>query len=96
MFRTIFNATSHAHSGALTTNQFLPFESIVVILSHFAILFPTKVWLLTLKALVVRELVKSVGFDVLIVNIRRVVKLLILVQIFEFSSIQSLFYHNFL
>jgi hypothetical protein len=59
MLGAVLDAPAYTYRRALTANQFLLFEVLVVTLSCFAVLHSTEVGVRTLEAHVIRKLVQS-------------------------------------
>ena len=62
----IFNTTTHTDGGTFSTYQLFLLEILIIILSRFAVLHSSKVWVIAFKALVIGESLHSEAMQIII------------------------------
>ena len=87
----VLDAAAHGQCRALTANQLLFFEVLIVVLSCLTILHTSKVGIGTLEALVIRKLVQGKLLQVVEEPIVFFRKSLGLVEVLELCSLQCFF-----
>jgi hypothetical protein len=62
MFFAVFDATAYSYCCAFSTDEFLLFKTVVVILSRFTIFHASEVGVLAFETHIIRKLVKRKPF----------------------------------
>ncbi len=91
VFGTVLDASADAYGRALATDEFLRLE-IAIFLTLFAIFHATEIGFLAFEADVIGELVESVGFEVVVVDVFGILQPRCLVYILVLSSLQGHLY----
>jgi hypothetical protein len=90
MFRTVLDSATHAHGRAFSANQLLFLKVLIIVLGRFTIFHSSEVWLRAFEAAVVRELVESKSFQIVVKTVAWLFKPLALVEVLELCALHSL------
>ena len=92
MFLTILYTSTYTHCWALSTHQLLRLV-ITLVLTLFTVLHTTKVRTFAYKALIIRQFINSIGPQVIIKSVFRVLQSLMLIYIFKLCSLKCFLKH---